>query len=137
MNKKCLFFICLLMAIISLSSCDSDNQDSYDYTAITGKWSLVGFGSEESFKTCDYGYLIFYSNGTLEGRGYINELQGEYRCSGDNIKLSYSSTKIGYTDAEFYFFEDNLKNSKRFCFPVKGHLRLYYNEKEYFEFIRN
>ena len=137
MNKKCFSFICLLIVIISLLSCDSENQNSYDNTAITGKWNLVGYGSEESFKTCDYGYLTFYYDGMLEGRGFRNEFQGMYSCSGDRIKLSYGSTKIGYTDAEFYFFEDNLKNSERFCFPVKGRLRLFYSGNEFFEFVRN
>ncbi len=137
MNKRCLYFICLLIVIISLSNCDSDNQNSYDSTAITGKWNLVGYGSEESFKTFDYGYLTFYPDGTLEGRGYLNELNGYYCCHGDNIKLSYSSTKIGYTDGELYYFEENLKKTERYCFPAKGRLRLFYSENDFFEFVRN
>lgn len=133
MKKEYLNHIGIFIFLLFLMSCDNENDNS----VITGTWKLVGYGSEESFKTCDYGRLSFYSDGTFTGVGYLNQLEGEYSCNGDKINLTYVKTKIGYLDKELYFFEDNLRKSERFCFPTKGRLRLFYGEKEFFEFLRD
>ena len=141
MKQYFFVFALLLMAVgmpFTVVSCSSDNDDYVDVVDrdIVGKWELSGWTKDGAFTSYSRGYISFLSDKTLKGKGYLNQIEGHYTCHGNKIAIDdYVTTKIGYTNQEDYFFEENLKNVTRYSFTNKGHLRLYYSGNDYFDLI--
>ena len=140
MKKYFLIFALMLMAMglsFTVVSCSSDDNENNSLVIekenIVGTWELKGWGNDILFTTYTNGYLTFSSDGTLTAKGKRNQIYGHYVCQGDKIEMDYATTKIGYTNEEDYFFEENLRNVTKYSFTKKGNLRLYYSIDEYFE----
>ena len=124
----------ILLLALSFATCNS-GDDSYviEDGEIIGTWELNGWCIDGDFTNYTRGSVTFLPDGTLKGRGYMNQLVGAYVCQGNNIKIDYGQTKIGYMHDEDSFFEENLKNVTRYAFTNKGHLILYFSGNDYFE----
>lgn len=131
-----LFSVLFLLGIVFVA-CSSDDASSP--TLLDKQWVLVSYKTESNEvlkETEGYYYLItFHSDGTYSGKVYGNEMEGEYVCKGNKIKISCAYiTKVYYEGADpDVFFQEHLSDVY-FYTVTDTELRLYYSVDQYFKF---
>lgn len=157
--KRVLFVISVLLSLGMFCACSSDdfpgddvtwgNIDDYqsDQEKLCNTWQLIGYGSESNFhkiaeeyrkESETYGsrfYLIFKSDGTLEGRDAVNQIDGNYTCNGGNIIIEVASSLVGDKEKDSREFTSRLLDATHYLINKDGKkLRLYYSDKEFLYF---
>ena len=132
--------VMLLMSSLAFMSCGSDDETEKEenYSALYGKWALLGYVSNGNFVSNKYSgsYLLLQEDGIFNGE-FCNEFSGKYSFSrdGEFQILDGYSTMVYSTDADIMFMEEQLINLR--SFEIEGNiLRLYYSTNDYLKFSR-
>ena len=132
--------VMLLMSSLAVMSCGSDDEteNEENYSALYGKWALLGYVSNGNFVSNKYSgsYLLLQEDGIFNGE-FCNQFSGKYSFSrdGEFQILDGYSTMVYSTDADIMFMEEQLINLR--SFEIEGNiLRLYYSTNDYLKFSR-
>ena len=152
--KNVLIIMSMLLSLGMFCTCTSDDilkgnvevqegDPDEITTTLYNKWVLVSYGnkSNEVLKEAKgYYYLItFHPDGTYSGMAYGNEMGGEFKLNGKEIRINrVNITKFKWEGSDpDQFFLEHLTDVYTYTI-TDMELRLYYSKDQYFKFrIKN